>query len=209
MGSELKRKSIHFSGLILPLVYLWLDRTFLLLLVGGITCVALLVELGKWKSPRFRELFFRVFSPLLRTHERQGAITGATYYLISALLCIHFFDKALAIVCIFFMVLGDMSAALVGKRWGKTKLIGEKSLEGSLACFVVCTAISIVFFYLPETHLWKLPPLADARRFHPLLGIGGAFIATVVELLPLRIDDNLTVPLIAGAVMQVVSSVGV
>lgn len=208
MSTELRRKSIHFSGLILPILYLWLDRGFLLLLVGSLTCGALLVEFGKWKSPRFRAFFFRVFSPLLRTHERQGAITGATYYLISTLLCIHFFDKPLAIVCIFFMVLGDMSAALVGKRWGKTKLIGEKSLEGSLACFVVCTAISLVFFYFPETHLWKLPPLATAHRFHPLLGIGGAFIATVVELLPFRLDDNLTVPLIAGAVMQVLSNAG-
>lgn len=202
MIAELRRKSIHFSGLILPIVYLWLDRPALLLLVGSLTGIALIVEFGKGVSSRFRSLFFRVFTSMLRTHERKGAITGATYYLVSTLLCILFFEKALAIVCIFFMVLGDMSAALVGKRWGKTKLIGEKSLEGSAACFVVCTVISLFFFYLPETGVWKLPELVDAQRFHPGVGILGAFVATVVELLPLRLDDNLTVPLVSGLVMK-------
>ncbi len=209
MSTELRRKSIHFSGLILPIIYLWLDKPMILWLVGSLTGVALIVELGKSGSARFRALFFRIFTSMLRTHERRGAITGATYYLISALLCILFFQKALAIVCIFFMVLGDMSAALVGKRWGKTKLIGEKSLEGSGACFVVCTVLSLFFFYLPETGVWKLPQLlTDAQKFHPMVGVVGAFVATVVELLPLRIDDNLTVPLISGAVMQAIIHFG-
>ncbi len=183
MTEELRRKSIHLSGLILPVVYLFMDKFLMLLLVGVLTAVAITVELVKWLSPRFREFFFRLFTPVLRTHERQGELTGATYYLISVLLCILFFDKHLAVVCIFFMVLGDMSAALVGKMWGKTKLIGPKSLEGSVACFIVCTAIALV-------------------KFHPVVGIIGALVATFVELIPLRIDDNLTVPLISGAVMH-------
>lgn len=184
MTEELRRKSIHLSGLILPVIYLFMDKSTMLVLVGGLTGVAITVELGKWLSPRFREIFFRLFTPLLRSHERQGAITGATYYLISTLLCILFFDKHLAVVCIFFMVLGDMSAALVGKMWGRTKLTGQKSLEGSVACFIVCTAIALV-------------------KFHPIVGITGALVATFVEIIPLRIDDNLTVPLLSGAVMHV------
>ena len=183
MLGELLRKSIHLSGLTLPVIYLFLDKPKMLVLMGILTGFALVVELVKWGSPHFGEFFFRIFKPLLRRHERKGAMTGATYYLISAFLCILLFAKTLAIVCIFFMVLGDMAAALVGKKWGKTKLLGKKSLEGSTACFIVCTAIALV-------------------KFNPIIAIVGALVATIVELIPFPIDDNLTVPLISGAVMH-------
>lgn len=183
MIGELLRKSIHLSGLTLPVIYIFLDKPVMLILIGTLTGFALTIELVKWFSPRFGEFFFRIFTPLLRRHEQKGAVTGATYYLISALLCIFLFAKTLAIVCIFFMVLGDMAAALVGKMWGRTKLFGRKSLEGSTACFVVCTAIALV-------------------KLNPVIAIIGALVATIVELIPFPIDDNLTVPLISGAVMH-------
>ena len=183
MIGELLRKSIHLAGLILPVIYFFLDKPTMLIFVGVLTGIAVAIELVKWVSPRFSDFFFQIFAPMLRRHERRGAMTGATYYVISAFLCILFFGKTLAIVCIFFMVLGDLAAALVGRMWGKTKLLGTKSLEGSLACFVVCAAIA----------LFKLPPV---------IGIIGALVATVVEMMPFPIDDNLTVPLVSGAVMH-------
>lgn len=183
MLAELLRKSIHLSGLILPVIYLFLGQQTMLIFIGILTGLALIVELMKWLFPPFGEFFFRMFAFLLRTHERKGAVTGATYYLISAFLCILFFAKTLAIVCIFFMILGDLAAALVGKKWGRTKLLGKKSLEGSAACFVVCTVVALV-------------------KLNPVIAIIGAFVATVVELMPFPIDDNLTVPLVSGAVMH-------
>ena len=183
MIAELLRKSIHLSGLILPVIYLFLDKPTMLVLMGILTGAALAVEFVKWCSPHFGKFFSRIFKPLLRSHERKGAMTGATYYLISAFLCILLFAKTIAIVCIFFMILGDMAAALVGKKWGRTKLLGRKSLEGSAACFVVCVAIALV-------------------KLTPVIAIVGALVATIVELMPFPIDDNLTVPLISGAVMH-------
>ena len=183
MIAELLRKSIHLSGLVLPVIYLFLDKPIMSVLMGILTGFALAVELVKWYSPDFGEFFSRIFKPLLRTHERKGAMTGATYYLISAFLCILLFHKTFAIVCIFFMILGDMAAALVGKKWGRTKLLGRKSLEGSAACFIVCAVIALV-------------------KLNPVIAIVGALVATIVELIPFPIDDNLTVPLISGAVMQ-------
>ncbi len=186
MITELLRKTTHLAGFFLPLLYIVLEKSTMLLIVGCLAGIAVIVEFLKWVSERFRDLFFCVFKSILRTHEQKGAITGATYYIVSILLCIFFFEKSIAIVCIFFIILGDTAAALVGRRWGRTRLIGNKSLEGSAACFIVCTAITL---------LWL-------KQLNPVVGITGAFVATLVELLPFRIDDNLTVPLISGAVMQ-------
>lgn len=183
MFAELLRKSTHLSGLILPILYFFFDKSFMLVVVGSITLIAYCVEFGKRYFPKFSKYFFQYLKPLLRSHELEGAVTGATYYITGLLLCIILFEKSIAIVCIFFIILGDTAAALVGKRWGRTKLIGNKSLEGSAACFIVCLLITLFWI-------------------NPIVGITGAFFATVAELLPLRIDDNLTVPLISGAIMQ-------
>ena len=208
MFAELLRKSTHLSGLILPILYFFFDKSFMLVVVGSITFIAYCVEFGKRYFPKFSKYFFQYLKPLLRSHEMDGAITGATYYITGVLLCIIIFDKSIAIVCIFFIILGDTAAALVGKRWGRTKLIGNKSLEGSSACFVVC--IVIPFFLINPIFGILVGTIEKGTyiqipAFHPInpiVGITGAFIATLTELLPLRIDDNLTVPLISGTVMQ-------
>ncbi len=187
MLKELLRKTTHLAGFFIPLLYIVLDKSTMIFIAGAFAGIAVIVELLKWVSESFRELFFRFFEFILRRHERKGAITGATYYIISTFLCIVIFDKHIAIVSIFFIVLGDTAAALVGKAWGRIKLIGDKSLEGSAACFIVCAVISVFWI-------------------DPVVGLTGAFVATLAELLPLRIDDNLTVPLISGAVMQVMVS---
>lgn len=184
MIGELLRKSIHLSGFILPVIYyIFLDRPTMLVLVGILVGLALIGELLKWCSPRFEEYFFRRFKSLLRGHERKGAIIGATYYLIGTFLCIFFFGKTVAVVCLFFMVFGDLAAALVGRMWGRTKLFGGKSLEGSAACFIVCAVVGLL-------------------KLNPVVAVIGALVATLVELLPAPVDDNLTVPLISGAVMH-------
>ena len=183
MSAELLRKSTHLLGLLIPILYFFFDKSLMLVIVGSLTCIALCVELAKWLFLSFRNLFYQYLSILLRSHEKEGAITGATYYIIATLISIFVFEESIAIACLFFIGLGDTVAALVGRQWGNTKLIGKKSLEGSVACFTVC-GITALFL------------------LNPIIGFIGAFVATLAELLPLRINDNLTVPLISGAVMQ-------
>ena len=185
MALELRRKGVHLAGLFVPISYIFIDRYQAIIAVGILVFVALTIELLKVLWPSFRAVFYQVFTPLLRSHERNGAITGATYYLIGAFLPILLFPKILAIVCIFFMILGDVAAALIGKKWGRTKLFPRKSLEGSLACFLVCILIALV-------------------KFNPAVAIIGAVVATVVEVLPTKLDDNLTMPLLSGLAMYLV-----
>jgi glycerol-3-phosphate acyltransferase PlsY len=63
--------------------------------------------------------------------------------------------------------------------------VGEKSIEGSLACLSICSVVGGIFLG------W--------------IGILGAIIATLSELAPLPVDDNLRIPLISGFIMHVLS----
>ncbi len=184
MARELRRKSIHLLGLVVPILYFFTSRDLAIIGVGGLVTLALAAELLKGVVPAFRAIFLRIFSPILRSQEQKGGLTGATYFLIGSFLCILLFDKTLAIVCLCFLTLGDLCAALIGKQWGRIKLFSRKSLEGSLACFVVCAAAALLI------------------GLHPVVAIAGALVATLIELLPVGVDDNVTIPLISGLAMH-------
>ena len=188
MARELRRKSIHLLGLVVPILYFFTSRDLAIIGVGGLVMLALATELLKGVIPAFRAIFLRIFSPILRSQEQKGGLTGATYFLIGSFLCILLFDKTLAIVCLCFLTLGDLCAALIGKQWGRIKLFSRKSLEGSLACFVVCTAAALLI------------------GLHPVIAIAGALVATLIELLPIGVDDNVTIPIISGLAMHLLIS---
>ncbi len=188
MAQELRRKSVHLLGLLFPILYVFTTRHTAIIVVGGLLAIALGIELLKALFPAFHGMFVRIFSPLLRSQERKGGLTGATTYLIGSFLCVLLFDKTLAIACLCFLTLGDLFAALIGKQWGRIKLFSRKSLEGSLACFIVCTAVALLI------------------GLHPVVAIAGALAATLIELLPTGIDDNITMPLISGLAMYLLIS---
>lgn len=180
--SEIKRKSIHLSGLIIPIGYIFVGRKTALYFLLLLNFLYFSAEALRLLSQRLNSLFLRYFSDLLREEEHQK-IAGSGYYVMGALLSVYFFQRSIAIISLSFLMVGDFFAALVGMKWGKTKLIGQKSLEGSLACFFVCFLTS--YFVLGFR-----------------ISLVGAITATLVELLPLRINDNLAIPLISGLAMK-------
>jgi len=188
MLSEIKRKGVHLIGLLIPICYYFIEsRTIAAGILVTLTICYLSVELLRRDNPRIQEIFLRCFSNVLRAHERQG-MTGTGWYLISASLSVILFERELAIVCLCFLILGDLFAALIGKRWGKIKIF-SKSLEGSLACFVICLTVGL--------------PVAWLFHLEPTVILIGALTATIVELIPSRLDDNLTIPLISGLAMHI------
>ena len=84
---------------------------------------------------------------------------------------------------------GDPFAAIIGRRFGRIRLPGGRSLEGSLAFVVAGTVMS-----LPV--LW----LAHHLTFGAALGVAaiGASAGALAEVLSGRLDDNFTIPLFAG-----------
>jgi len=193
MSKEIKRKGIHLIGLLIPICYYFFrkeDQIIAIIILLSLTAIYFSFELLRSKNEKVQKYFLTHFSSLLRTHEKQK-ITGTGYYLLSSLLSVSFFDKELAIACLSFLILGDMFAAIIGKKFGRTKVFAGKSLEGSLACFTVCLVIGLGVRLLFPNYLT------------PQIIAIGALTATIVELFSIRIDDNLTIPLISGFVMQI------
>jgi dolichol kinase len=108
---------------------------------------------------------------------------GSTYFIFSTILTILLFPKSIAIVSILILILSDTAAALVGKWIGRVKIFG-KTLEGSMAFLL--TSLLIVWIY------------PNLNRFSGSLAALGT---TLIEVLPIKLSDNLTIPLVAGAIM--------
>ncbi|HEU5310681.1 MAG TPA: SEC59/DGK1/VTE5 family protein [Candidatus Eisenbacteria bacterium] len=186
LGSELKRKSIHLSSIVIPVSYYltpdsW-QSTFERVLLA-LVILSLAIEVFRLNHPRTRHVFRHFFGELIRNHE-EASLLGSTYLLMACLLTIHLFPKPIAVLALAFLILGDTVAAIVGKWIGRIHLFG-KTLEGSLACFLVCFALTRAVPEVPVT-----------------VGLVGAIVATVFELLPVPLDDNFRIPLSAGFAME-------
>jgi glycerol-3-phosphate acyltransferase PlsY len=73
---------------------------------------------------------------------------------------------------------------VVGRAWGRARLFG-KTLEGTAACLLSCAVIALLVPHLPLRAGWV-----------------GAGVAALVELLPIPVDDNLSIPIFSGWAMQ-------
>ena len=186
-SSTLQRKVFHiFGGLVVPIAALFLPRVVLLSSLGAVTFIFLGFELLRLKVPGINSWFMLWFKPLLR--EKEGSrLTGSSYMLISSLIAFLAFQRDVAVLALAFLAIGDAVGTIVGERIGKRRLLG-KTLEGDLACFISCIAIGLVFHY--------------GGLNIPLLTILiGSVSATLIEAMPLPLNDNLTMPLFAGLVM--------
>jgi dolichol kinase len=194
--TEARRKTIHLASIILPLDLLfgtlpwphsrsqW--RWLLLVLALG----ALTIDVVRVNDKRVRHFFGTVLRGMLREHE-QWNLLGSTYLLLAALLAVEIFPRPIAAAALGFTVLGDALAAMVGKGWGRARFFG-KSLEGGMACIVGCLAWAAL--------------VAGTGHLPWNVAIAGALVASLVEFLPIPLDDNLGMTLISGYAMRLMWS---
>lgn len=190
--TEARRKAIHIGSLILPLgiLFEWLPwprgraewRWFLI----ACTLIAIGVDLLRIHENRVRRFFREFFGQMIREHER-FSLLGSTYLLIASLLAVEIFPRPVAAAAIGFTVLGDSVAALVGKAWGRHRIF-HKTIEGAVAG-------------LAASLLWA--GFLVAMGFIPWpVALVGALVASLVEVLPIPLDDNLGITLFSGYVMK-------
>jgi dolichol kinase len=182
-GVEIKRKMVHLATLVIPVGYaLTSDTTILTFLIPFFflyLAVDLLRHFHTGLASLFREHFF---GRVLREKEKP-TLMGSTYFLFASVLTILLFPKPIAIVSLLILILSDTAAALVGKGIGRIRIFG-KTLEGTMA-----------FIFSSLLIVWIYPGMER------LSGSFAAVGAALIELLPIPLDDNLTIPLVAGAIL--------
>lgn len=157
---------------------------YLLLLAGIIA-----FDLARLRHPGFGAWAMERMGSLLRPGEAE-TLSGSPAYILGVALTLYLFDIPVATAAVLFLIFGDVSATIVGEQWGKTKF-RDKSLEGS-AAFVAAGLVAALL----ARFLVPMPPL-------PLLACGVVTAAIVEIFTPRRLNDNLTIPLAAAAVMTV------
>jgi dolichol kinase len=180
---EILRKIVHMATLVIPVGYALTSRETAILFLVPFFIALLAVDLLRHFHSGLASLFEKYFFGRVLREQEKSAFMGSTYFIFSTILSILLFPKSIAIASLFILILADTAAALVGKWIGRVKLFG-KTLEGSMAFFI--TSLLIVWTY---PHLGRLS------------GSLAALGATVIEVLPIRVNDNLSIPLAAGAIM--------
>ena len=186
------RKGIHLLSAIIPLSYLWLikERPIMLLILVSMTSFALLVEFLRKNGNHFSRWFHGLFHFMLRDNETKGQHTGATWLLIGWTITVMLFKMPIAVAALLFLSIGDSFAAIVGKLFPIIR-IGNKTLSGTFSGFIV----SFLFVLLVNQSLL------------PIVILSGSIIAMLVELIPSRLNDNLTMPILSGLIMMYLDSI--
>ena len=182
-GVEVKRKIVHLATLIVPVGYALTSEETVILFLIPFFLALLSVDLLRHLHPGVASLFRKYFFGRVLREEEKPTFMGATYFIFSTLLTILLFPKPIAIVSILILIVSDTAAALVGKGIGRVKIFG-KTLEGSAAFLI--TSLAIVWIY---------------PRLDRISGSLAALGATLIEVLPIKLNDNLSIPLVAGAIM--------
>ena len=162
-------------------------------LVGGGALLSLAVDVSRQRAGFFNRIYLGMFRSILKPSETTD-ITGATYLLIAIFFAFYFFGMEVALPVLLFVAVGDPVAALVGSRCPGPRVWGKSPL-GSLA-FVAASLAIWAILVVAGFGVWSWAVLITA------------VVAAAVEFTPLPLDDNLTVPLIAGGLMTLLRVAG-
>ncbi len=184
--SELARKAIHLSNMIIPLSYYYFfkDKIDMIIVLAFFLIFCFFIEINRKNNPKLSNFFSNWFHFMMRKKEKKGEITGATWVFVGALFTILLVPDPFNIISLLFLSIGDTFAAIIGIKYPYIKL-GRKTLSGSIAGFVACLSIGLII---------------DIPVAYNII-ILGAFMAMLIELLPLPINDNVSIPIVSGSSM--------
>jgi glycerol-3-phosphate acyltransferase PlsY len=180
------RVFIRPAAVLFPLLSYVISHDALILLIGIVLLISVIFDVLRLYVSKFASFFEKHFSKVYKKAEKKK-VSSITGFLLGFFLTFFLFSREIAVTAVFFSIFGDMVAKFSGILFAKKKYY-NKSLEGAAGFFT--SAFICVYF---------LSYLGVIDFFPALIG---ASIATVVELLPLNIDDNISVPVISAFVMS-------
>lgn len=174
------RKIVHLSALLIPILTEMTSRT---LVLGALSIITIAYGLGEVLRLRGRGL--PMITPftlrMSRPQERTRLIIRPIYFAVGIIIALLLFPSTIAYASITIVAVGDPVAAYVGERIGRMH-VRRKTVEGSLAGLVASFLLASLIV-------------------SPLTALTGSAGGMVMEFLD-KPDDNLTMPIVAGALMM-------
>jgi dolichol kinase len=194
-SAEVKRKLIHLFSLNIPIWYIFLDKQITLIIMFAIAIITVLLDLTSKRLPVISYIWDKVFGEILRKHEKKQKeiyLNGASWLVISAFLTILIFPKIIAVIALTILIVSDISSALIGKKFGKSPIFVNKTVEGSTAFFVSAYLVILTYYFI----------YAPGTMFL-LAGLFAALASTLFEAIStqVKMDDNLLAPVSFSLVM--------
>ena len=187
--NEILRKLIHLFDSVIPLSLFYISRENLLFILTPVTIIFIILDFARHHISYLGKIYSTCFNIVTREIEqKRNNVTGASYYLLGCLIVVYFFhDINIIISSLLIMSISDSFAALIGVKYGKTKIYGKKSLEGSFSFFV--STIIILYMFM--------------NNLSPFEYMYISLLITLVELFSFHIiNDNLTIPVFAALALN-------
>lgn len=192
------RKVWHMAGVsLIAFIYSLVPDNIAIILLAIAWVLFVPFDFLRQRNAAVNEVAVSIFKPIMRQSE-VNKIAGTTYLLSGLLIVASLFPRPIVMLTMLFLAFADPIASYFGIRFGKDKIFGEKSLQGSLAAFFVCAVLTFAFL----TYNWVL---MDRLIIVSLLG---GLIGALAELIPIgKLDDNLTLPVLSATALWFVFTV--
>jgi dolichol kinase len=140
------------------------------------------------RSPVLNDVATHLFRPIMRESEAKD-LAGTTYLLSGVLLVALFFPREIVLITLLYLAFADPMASVIGIKYGKDKIFGHKSLQGSVAAFTICTVITLAVLFYKGIMLDRIV----------IVSLLGGLIGATAEAVPMgKMDDNFSIPVLSA-----------
>jgi dolichol kinase/phosphoserine phosphatase len=179
--SSIIREVIHIGGFLIPLVCIYFLNCFVIISLILLTMLIYIASetmrmMGK-EVPIITSLTIKA----TEEQESQGFVISPIFYALSITFSLILFPEPISYVSIAVLTFGDGFAALIGQHFGRNRIRFNKlkNVEGVFGGFIFAFLGCLIFV-------------------NPIRALIASAVGMFVEILPLPINDNLTVPIATG-----------
>ena len=180
---EVFRKFVHIASSGIAILLYFHGKEVLLPYILAAAILFPILDYSRKYIPYLKTIYISLFGIITRPYEYQG-LSGASWVFMGAGVTTYLFNEEVAVIALLVMSLSDSAAAIIGIKFGNTRLF-NKSLEGSLAFFITTY---MIIFYLSIASI-------------PLTLIT-TIIATAIELFSTpKLNDNILLPVATALIL--------
>jgi dolichol kinase len=182
-----RRNVLHVSaGLgVAALIVALPSMTVLRVLATGALIYFWTMELLRHRHPEVNARMMALYGRFSHPHE-EHRLASSTWFCTSLFVLAMLGSAVAGVAAVLILGLADPAAALVGRRYGKIRLVHGRSLEGTLSFVVTGTVAAFLGLVLLFPSVGAVGALAMAAA--------AAVVGGVAELFSRRVDDNLSIP---------------